>query len=77
MATGVRKLCFQHLFVRGNYCEWERFEDSSPALNLTKPGSALNYITSQSDKYDYVYTFATTKSRRTQIVIDNKIPPTF
>ena len=47
------------------------------AQDLTKLGTALNHIASQSDAFDYVYTFGTTISRRTQIVINNKIPQLF
>lgn len=45
--------------------------------DVTKLGTALNLITSQTDSYDYIYTFGTTVSRRAQIVIGNKVPQIF
>lgn len=53
------------------------FSTFDAAQDIAKLGNALNYITSQADAFDYVYTFGTTVSRRTQIVLDNKIPQLF
>jgi putative ABC transport system substrate-binding protein len=53
------------------------FSTFDVAQDLAKLGNTLNYIASQSDAFDYIYTFGTTISRRTQIVIDNKIPQLF
>ncbi len=54
-----------------------KFSTFDVAQDLTKLGNALNYIASQSDVFDYIYTFGTTISRRTQIVLNNKIPQIF
>jgi putative ABC transport system substrate-binding protein len=58
----------------GYTTEFSTFDVSQ---DLTKLGNALSYIASQSDAFDYVYTFGTTISRRTQIIINNKIPQLF
>ena len=58
----------------GYKTEFSTFDAAQDIANL---GNALNYITSQADAFDYVYTFGTTVSRRTQIVLDNRIPQLF
>lgn len=45
--------------------------------DVTKLGNFLSSIASQSDEFDYVYTFGTTISRRAQLVLNNKVPQLF
>jgi len=45
--------------------------------NLKKLGSLLAEMSKKIDDYDYVYTFGTTVSRRTKVVVNERIPQIF
>ena len=72
--TEAEKGFKEGLYERGyrvNYTQFDLDQD------LKRLGEALNQVTSDIDRYDYIYTFGTTVSRRTKLVINERIPHLF
>lgn len=53
------------------------YDEFDLGQDLKKLGLALNEISSDIEKYHYVYTFGTTVSRRAKVVIQQRVPQIF
>ena len=72
--TEAEKGFKEGLYERGYRVKYTQFDLDQ---DLKQLGAALHRLTSDIDQYDYIYTFGTTVSRRTKLVINERIPQLF